>query len=132
MSDAGIAERDDAVARVGANANAEWKVAAMVAVRVAANRNATFTTDDVWDALSANTVGVSTQDNRALGPIMVMAAKSGVCRKTRTFPETRPSKRPELHRTPLQIWESLLFVRPVPTTTRIKPKRDTQTPDLFA
>lgn len=97
---AGIATAEDA-------ANPEWKIIAFDAGVAVARRHANFTADEVFDIIEAT--GVTTHENRAFGGVMQRLAKAGVCHKTRTFPETRPSQRSELHNSPIQIWVSLIL-----------------------
>ena len=98
--------KEAGIVRAEAAADPEWKIAAFDCVVLTARQLATFTADDVFERL--NHTGETTHENRAFGHIMRAAARANVCRKVRAFPETEPSRRPELHRSPIQRWDSLL------------------------
>jgi len=91
--------RDEAIARVDANAHQRWKVAAMEAVQAVAAMRDTFTTDDVWAVLGG--FDVSTHELRAMGAVMQTAKKRGLIRATSDF---RMSTRPECHARPVRVW----------------------------
>lgn len=89
------AARDEAVERVGRNADAEWMRAALSVVRSLAELGAGFTTDDVWRRIGAP------REPRALGAVMQQAQRTGIARPT---PNYRPSVRPECHARPVRVW----------------------------
>lgn len=95
-------EKEEAMARVEANADPEWLIAALDAVRQAAIAYPAFIADDIWKFL--DTIPAFTHDGRALGPVMVRAAKRGYIEKTDTY---LPSYR--RHKTPQRVWRSLLY-----------------------
>jgi len=98
-------EKEDAMARVEANADPEWLVAALDAVHRAATAYPAFIADDIWKFLQD--VPVFTHDSRALGPVLVRAAKRGYIEKTETY---LPSYR--RHKTPQRVWRSLIHKEP--------------------
>lgn len=93
--------RDEAVERVGRHADARWKAKALAVVARLARNCGEFTTDDVWEALSL--VGESTHEPRALGAIMTMARKKGICVPTDRYV---PSERRACHARPVRLWTS--------------------------
>lgn len=93
--------RDAAIDRVGASAPEDWMRRAVRAVEKVAAVNEEFTTDALWDLIEPP------REPRAMGAVMVEAAKSKLCEATE---RTRKSKRKECHNRPLRIWRSLVFV----------------------
>ena len=63
-----LAAADEAIQRVDENADEGWKRAAEQTVWEWSQSARPFTTDDVMESLEA--LGVTTHDNRALGPVM--------------------------------------------------------------
>ncbi len=94
-------DRDIALERVETAASEAWKAEALEAVYAVCCARHTFISDDVWEIGELP----STREDRALGPIMLRAARLGWCRKTT---EVRPSVRSHLAGKP--IWESLLHL----------------------
>lgn len=94
---------DEALKRVDANADDEWKSIALRAVGWLAMTQERFTTDDVWAVLIDRKE--ATHEPRALGPIMLRARKLGYIIGT---PDYVLSERPECHRNPKKVWLSLL------------------------
>jgi hypothetical protein len=92
--------RDAALQRVEANADPEWLTRALKAVHATCLSCADFISDDVWKIGELD----RTREDRALGAVMVKAAKNGWCRKT---DRTRPSVRSNLAGKP--VWESLIY-----------------------
>lgn len=82
------------------NDNQNLREIGLEAVRGVAMQNETFTTDEVWKQL-----GSVPKDRRVLGPIMIQAAKDGICEATNT---TRKTTREEAHQRPLTVWKSLI------------------------
>jgi hypothetical protein len=100
--------RDEAVARVEEHASADWLAAAATAVGMLAMFYPEFTTDDVWECL----VEVeATHEPRALGPVMMKAARRGLIRKT---DRVQNSRRPQCHARPVAVWSSLIHNGSVP------------------
>jgi hypothetical protein len=96
----GIAARDEALGRVEEAAPEEWKMAARRAILRLARTRPTLTTDDVWRALD----GHVPPEPRALGAIMRQSSDI-LLRTERTVNSTRP----ECHRRPVRVWESLIY-----------------------
>jgi hypothetical protein len=98
----------EGIGRAIGAADEEWKAAAIQAVYDVCWNMKVFNADDVFAILDA--AAVSTHENRAFGAIMRHAQREGWCRKVTVMPEFTKSRRPLLHRTPLQNWESLICI----------------------
>jgi hypothetical protein len=88
------------------NAKEEWLEVAVAAVIFTAKRNEFFTADDVeaeMEALNAPPI----TDKRALGAVMLRAAKGKWIRATDQF---RPSVRRVCHQNPKRIWKSNVHI----------------------
>lgn len=70
-----LAKADEAIRRVDENADEGWKRAADQVVWEWSQSFREFTTDDVMESLDA--LGVTTHDNRALGPVMRRMIRKG-------------------------------------------------------
>ena len=97
------AARDAALAQVAAHAEPDWREQALEAVRRTAERLAIFTVDDVWDVGELP----ATRENRAVGAVMLRAARLGWIRATHRFV---PTTRVASHGCPRRQWESLIYV----------------------
>lgn len=103
--------KDAAIARVGAAADPVWVKAALEAVVYICERRATFTADAVWWVLEY--AGVECPDEpRALGFVMKIAERVGVCKATRQFEQT---VRPSRHGTDVRVWRSTIYDRALDT-----------------
>jgi hypothetical protein len=92
-------ERDKALERVDRAADADWKTWALSAVERTAVRLETFISDDVWESgLEA------TREDRALGPVLLRAARFGWITKT---DRVRPSRRS--HGSGKPVWRSNIW-----------------------
>lgn len=100
--DQALIARDRAMNIVDFHAGAEWKDAALWAVYETAAAKVTFTADDVWERIPLH---LHTHDNRALGPVMVRAAKNGWIEATDRVQRT---SRASNHARPLAVWRSNL------------------------
>jgi hypothetical protein len=101
----GAVLRDEALARVEAHADAEWKrIAYLVLCRVAV-LNPTITSDNVWDVMTDEYPNVSTHEPRAMGATMKAGQKAGLIEPTDTFVRT---PRPQAHKAPIMVWKSLV------------------------
>lgn len=98
---------EEAIERVGENADKDWMQAAIEAIERVARKYPFFTTDHVWLELED---GYSTHERRAMGAAMRVAAGAGTCR---IADSTQKSARVVCHRRPLQVWESLIFPKGV-------------------
>jgi hypothetical protein len=98
---AAIAARDEAIERVGENANAAWKERAYQAVLRAARTREDFTTDDVWEFLDADD---RPHEPRAMGAIMQDAKRAGVIEAVRGA--VRQSEHATCHARPKQVWKA--------------------------
>lgn len=93
----------DAIKRVDANSDENFKEEAKALVRTVAGQMEFLTTEDVLDKMH-----YTTHDNRAMGPIMLWAKSQGIIAKT--DPERFvPSKYPDRHLADLRVWRSLLY-----------------------
>ena len=102
-----IAAKQAAMAQVEENADEEWRRCMLLAVKYAAERHRQFTSDDVFDAFHELGFTAETHEPRALGPVMIEAAKNGWCRKANCAPW--PSRRMSLHASPRAVWDSLIY-----------------------
>ena len=98
----GAVLRDKAIKQAEDNAKANWLASAFSAVRQCAALKDRFTTDDVWSLVGQD----GTHEPRAMGAVMMKAARAGIARPTNT---TRQSRRPVCHRRPVTIWQSLVY-----------------------
>ena len=101
-----IESKDEAINRVEANANAEWRVAAYKACCLCAQQWIELSTDDVWELMDALFPDCRTHEPRAMGAIMRQAARAG---KIEASGEYFKSRRPQCHGRPVAIWDSLTF-----------------------
>ncbi len=95
------ANRDCALARVDANSDEAWKQAARTAIERLATTQPEFISDAVWD-----TGLPKPREPRALGPIMVWAARRGLIVDTGRIQQ---SAQPKSHAMPRRIWRSLIY-----------------------
>ena len=93
-----------AMEQVEENANEEFKRVAFKSIQTFALNKETITANDVWASLDL--LGITTHDNRALGPIFKKAAKYGLIEKTNT---TTKSNRCSRHCGDVRVWRSLVF-----------------------
>ena len=101
-----IESKDEAINRVEANANAEWRVAAYKACCLCAQQWIELSTDDVWELMESLFPDCRTHEPRAMGAIMRQAARAG---KIEASGEYFKSRRPQCHGRPVAIWDSLTF-----------------------
>jgi hypothetical protein len=99
--------KHEGMAQVDENAAPAWKDAMRPCIEETAKQHRLFTADHVWDLAETRGISETTHDKRAFGPLMLWAAKAGICRKT-NGPQI-PSKRRTLHASPIQVWESLVY-----------------------
>ena len=91
-----------AIQRARTNADPEWKELAMELIIKVAQRKATLTADDIWEA------GLpETRENRALGAVMQDAAKKNILRSTNTVQKSRRVK--HNHGRSIAIWRSMIW-----------------------
>ncbi len=102
------AQRADAIQRVDEHADPDWRDVAYRCVLAVARRLEHFTTDEVIDELSKHPA-ITTHEPRALGPVMMRAARSNVIAATDRFVKSNAISR---HRAPKQVWRSLVYKRP--------------------
>jgi|GEM_PF-966937 len=97
-SEASDAAKKEGMERVAVHANPLWMDLAYNAIRIAAESLEDFTSDDVMDFIPEE---YDTHERRALGPVMLKAARNGLIVKTGMV---RNSKRRSLHASPRQVW----------------------------
>jgi hypothetical protein len=102
---AGIEAREDGMRRAEQHASTTWLEAAKKAARAVARNRSEFTTDPVWKVLQLRGVP-EPHEPRAMGPVMDAMVKAGVCARTERMSR---SVRPECHRRPLTVYQSLIF-----------------------
>lgn len=90
-----VAARDAALDLVELGAPADWLTDAQGVVNALAASGEPFSADDVWAKVGAP------PEPRALGAVMVFAARQGWIRKTGLY---RPSTRPAAHARPIAEW----------------------------
>lgn len=95
-----IAARDRALDQVDEAADARWKEHALECVRRTCEQLPDFISDDIWTTGGLD----STREDRALGPIMLQAARLGWAVKT---DRVRPSARS--HGSGKPVWRSRLY-----------------------
>ena len=100
-----VAAKESGMSRSEAGALPEWSYLMLELVERTARKRRFFTSDDVFDLYYERSGAPTTHDSRAFGPVMMRAAKSGLCRKT---DRVVPSRRKSLHASPRSIWESLV------------------------
>lgn len=93
--------RDQALARVEANADQDWKDRARAVIQELARTRVYFTTDDVWQELAKQ--DVETHEPRAIGALMRQAAADHLIAPTNRY---EPSARPACHGRPVRVWRS--------------------------
>jgi hypothetical protein len=102
--EAGIALRDEALARVAKRAEGEergWTERALDFLHNYAKTHATFTAEDV--ALAAKGAGIEAAEGRVWGSVMRRAMLRGWVTHTHRYV---PSTNPTCHRSPKAVWES--------------------------
>lgn len=97
--------RERAIDAVGQAADEAWRNAALQAVQDVATNMVEFTTDDVFEMLTA--LPVQTHEARAMGAVMRLAQRLEWCQVTERFVKSRRVSR---HRAPIQVWRSNLHV----------------------
>jgi hypothetical protein len=96
--------REDGIKRSHDAVSDDWKVRALAAVERTCHMVAEFISDDVWAYGNLEQTG----HDRALGSVMLKAAKLGYCVKTDRM---RRSRRSNLSGKP--VWKSLIHGRSV-------------------
>jgi hypothetical protein len=100
--EAGRKARDAALEAVEEHAEPDWKELALEAVRATAMTRAEFVAEEVWAVGNLP----QTRENRAMGPVMLKAARSGWITKT---DRVRPSPSAKQHLGPAIVWRSNIF-----------------------
>lgn len=97
----------DGMAQAEGNAVPEWSILMLELVEQVARTMPRFTADDVFDLFAERPGAPTTHDSRAFGPVMMRAAKKGICRQA----DCRPvkSRRKSLHSSLITVWDSLIY-----------------------
>lgn len=100
----GVPEKLAGMATADAHATDRWSQLALDCVRLCADALPDFTSDDVWKSLVASGQDViETERNpKALGAVMLRAARAGLIVKTGTV---RNSTHVANHARPVQVWQ---------------------------
>jgi hypothetical protein len=102
--------KDRGMAQVAENADAAWADLMLELVRLTCLEQPRFTVDDPMDRYELiEGHKPATHELRAMGPVMMRAARAGYCRKAYAAPI--PSRRRSLHASPRAVWESLIYAR---------------------
>ena len=91
---------DEAIARVGVNADPKWLNAAHGIITELAFDKQRFTSDDVWAMLDKTGVP-NPHEPRALGAVLKQVAKEGLIHATDDWV---PSRRAVAHARPVRVW----------------------------
>ena len=94
----------EAILAVGA-AHEEWVEQALILIKTAAKKRATFSSDLIWLWLDRDGIPPP-KEPRAMGAAFSRAQKLGVCVPTQ---KTIESIRDECHARPIRIWESRIY-----------------------
>jgi hypothetical protein len=99
--------KEASMEQVEDHANPAWLNLMVEQVRIVCTKHRRFTVDDVMDRYDA-IVGEkpTTHELRAMGPVMLRAAKAGYCLKANVM--AVPSRRRKLHASPRAVWDSLI------------------------
>ena len=89
--------RDEGIKQSYENAEADWKSEAYEAILKLCSTVSNFTADDVWALLKS-----STNENRAMGGVMMRAQSAGLIRPLDMWKQTT---RRSSHCRPLRVWE---------------------------
>lgn len=104
--DAALAEnrKREALQRVEEHADPDWKTFALETIRLVAETRYEFTTDEIQELLDI--APVQTHEPRALGAVMIQAARLGLIAQTDRFITSKSVRR---HRAPKRVWRSLIL-----------------------
>ena len=99
-----IALAEEAIERVGLNADQLWAHEALKVVGMLSIERHDFTTDDVWEWMNQLHPSMTTHEPRAMGAVMRRASQMRLCVPTERYAK---SMRPECHRRPIRVWQGL-------------------------
>lgn len=110
--DAARVNRDDALARVEANAEPEWAEVAFRAFEYLAGKRLLFRTDDVWDVIERHYPSLRPHEPRAMGAVVKRAVREKViafagCTHCGTTRVTVPGRRAHGNATDVALYVSL-------------------------
>tara|TARA_B100000579_G_C22752570_1_gene814775 strand:- start:126 stop:500 length:375 start_codon:yes stop_codon:yes gene_type:complete len=98
------AGKENGMHRVDENANEEFRRVALKTILTYARNKPYITANDIWESLDL--IGITTHDNRALGPLFKKAARNKWIEKTN---QTMRSVRSTRHSGDVRVWRSLIF-----------------------
>jgi hypothetical protein len=101
--------KQEGMARAAEGADQEWMRLMYSLVLKVAREKLLFTGDDVFRLYYGMDERPETSDYRALGPVMALAVKNNICRKTDKVAVTRRRSR---HEGLLSVWKSMVFGKP--------------------
>ena len=99
-----IALAEEAIERVGLNADQLWALEALKVVGMLSIERHDFTTDDVWEWMNQLHPTMATHEPRAMGAVMRRASQMRLCVPTERYAK---SMRPECHRRPIRVWRAI-------------------------
>jgi hypothetical protein len=99
-----IALLEEAIERVGLNADQLWALEAFKIVEMLSIQRHDFTTDDVWEWMNQMHPELTTHEPRAMGAVMRKASSDRLCVPTERYSK---SLRPECHRRPIRVWQGI-------------------------
>ena len=102
-----VAAKEQGMDQSAKHATAGWAELMYDLVCEVAATHQYFTSDDVFDLVDQNGLPLSTHDLRAFGPVMMRAARNGICSKADMA--ARKSRRKSLHASPRAVWRSNVF-----------------------
>ena len=107
-AEGGAVDRDAAIAQADEVADPAWKAFMYAGIVEVARKKPFFITDDV-ERLRIVRQGPRTHENRALGPLMLQAARQGVCLPTDDWVQSAQRVN---HRRWMRVWYSLVYEGP--------------------
>lgn len=108
-----LVERDQDIQAADRGADDAWRDATLATIQLVAAARPQFTTDDV---LEANPALEEAREPRALGPMMLYAARDGLIEPTKLYASSSRRQSNARHK---RVWRSLIFggVSPQPART---------------
>lgn len=97
---------NDAIDRAYVAANPEWKRLVYGVLKALAQKQATVTTDQLWDALDEMGAIPEQREPRALGGVVRCLVRDGVLAPSLEY---KLCARPSMHKRPIRVWKSLVF-----------------------
>ena len=105
MSEDTQAAKEEAMTRVDEHADSTWKECADAAIWILAHSQMYVSSDEVSAYVAKRWPDVHTHEPRALGPVMLRAARARLIEKHGFDYHPSASR----HHAPAQVWKSLVF-----------------------